>query len=257
MKIKNRFFLICFLLMMSLFAAVPAQAKTTSAVLTLKAKPGTRPYYMKKGTKAQFRGSVGKKKYSGTKLIYTSSNPKVASISSKGIINAKKPGKTVIRVYTRNRRYGAKVKLTVLKKGLSIYQRSMNYKSSTKYKILLNRGKHKVYIFKKNSKGKWKHIKTFPCVVGAPGHETPTGAFKTKDQGLVFEAEGGTYCWYYTRIIDDYLFHSQLYAPGSKTNLIDGRMGVSVSHGCVRLYMKHAKWIHDNIKIGTRVIIYN
>ena len=50
--------------MMSLFAAVPAQAKTASVVLTLKSKPGTRPYYLKKGTKVQLKGKVGKKKYS-------------------------------------------------------------------------------------------------------------------------------------------------------------------------------------------------
>lgn len=257
MKIKNRFFLICLLVMMSLFAAVPAQAKTASVVLTLKSKPGTRPYYLKKGTKVQLKGKVGKKKYSGTKLKYVSSNTKVATVSAKGIVKAKKSGQTVIRVFTKDGKYGAKVRLKVTKKSLTIAQRAMNYKSSTKYKILLNRGKHKVYIFKKNSKGVWKRIKTFPCVVGAPGTETPRGVYSTKDKGMAFETEHGNYCWYFTRIYSNYLFHSQIYSPGSMTNIVDGSMGVSVSHGCVRLYLSHAKWIYKNIPTGTRVVIYN
>ena len=257
MKIRNRFLLICCLLMMSLFAAVPAQAKVSSTTLTLKAKPGTRPYYLKKGTKVQFKGAVGKKKYSGTKLKYLSSNPKVATISPKGIVTGKRAGETVIRVTTRDGKYGAKVRLKVTKKSLSIAQRAMNYKSATKYKILLNRGKCKVYIFKKNNKGVWKRIKTYPCVVGAPGTETPRGVYATKDRGLAFETEYGNYCWYFTRIHSNYLFHSQIYAPGSMSDIVDGTMSAAASHGCVRLYLSNAKWIYDHIPTKTRVVIYN
>ncbi|MCD8365775.1 MAG: L,D-transpeptidase family protein, partial [Clostridiales bacterium] len=63
-------------------------------------------------------------------------------------------------------------------------------------------------------------------------------------------------CWYYTQFYGNYLFHSVLYYPGSMTRVKDGRLGMNLSHGCVRLSMTNAKWIYDNIPIGTKVYVY-
>ena len=38
--------------------------------------------------------------------------------------------------------------------------------------------------------------------------------------------------------------------------LVDGRLGINASHGCVRLALTNAKWIYDNIPVGTKVVIY-
>ena len=38
--------------------------------------------------------------------------------------------------------------------------------------------------------------------------------------------------------------------------LQDGRVGIPLSHGCVRLEIGHAKWIYDNIPSGTHVVVY-
>ena len=35
------------------------------------------------------------------------------------------------------------------------------------------------------------------------------------------------------------------------------KLGTVCSHGCVRLTAGDAKWIYDNCKLGTKVIIYN
>lgn len=40
------------------------------------------------------------------------------------------------------------------------------------------------------------------------------------------------------------------------TKVKDGRLGMRLSHGCVRLAIENAKWIYDNIPSGTTVIIY-
>jgi lipoprotein-anchoring transpeptidase ErfK/SrfK len=67
----------------------------------------------------------------------------------------------------------------------------------------------------------------------------------------------GYTCWYATQISGNYLFHSVLYYPGSKSRIKDGRLGMGVSHGCVRLAIENAKWIYDTIPRGTRIVIYH
>lgn len=38
--------------------------------------------------------------------------------------------------------------------------------------------------------------------------------------------------------------------------LSDGRLGMQLSHGCVRLNINCAKWLYDYIPIGTTVLTY-
>ena len=37
---------------------------------------------------------------------------------------------------------------------------------------------------------------------------------------------------------------------------MDGRVGIALSHGCVRLKIENAKWIYDNIPSRTTVVVY-
>lgn len=37
---------------------------------------------------------------------------------------------------------------------------------------------------------------------------------------------------------------------------MDDRLGMNLSHGCVRLATSNAKWIYDNIPTGTTVVSY-
>ncbi|WP_418253284.1 L,D-transpeptidase [Gordonibacter urolithinfaciens] len=47
-----------------------------------------------------------------------------------------------------------------------------------------------------------------------------------------------------------------LYDQGTR-NVQDGRLGMNLSHGCVRLAIENAKWIYDNIPSGTKVYVYS
>lgn len=94
------------------------------------------------------------------------------------------------------------------------------------------------------------------CTSGASNTPTVKGSFTIKSRGLSFGEDKGYSCWYWTQFYGDYLFHTVLYSKGSKTNIIDGRLGINASHGCVRLSMDDAKWIYDNIPSGTKVYIY-
>ena len=115
------------------------------------------------------------------------------------------------------------------------------YSSATDYLILIDTDSHHVGIFE-----------------GYQGPSTPTvtGSFTTASKGYYFDS-GAARCFYFTQFYGNYLFHSVLYyQDSSPQRVMDGRVGVGVSHGCVRLELGNAKWIYDNIPYGTRVISY-
>ena len=137
------------------------------------------------------------------------------------------------------------------------YAKANQYSSRTKYLILLNQGEHMVYIFK-GKKGSWTCIKHFRCSIGKPSTPTPEGMYGIGAKGLYFDSDGGARCWYYSAFYGSYYFHSVLYYQSSGPNsILDGTIGGSVSHGCVRLALSNAKYIYDNIPVGTRVVSYN
>ena len=143
--------------------------------------------------------------------------------------------------------------------GSSEYVKANKYSSNTKYLILVNRGKHQVYIFS-GKKGSWTKIKTFACCVGAPATPTVTGVFQVQDKGPYFltGSRKNRRCWYWTRIHLNYLFHSVIYDNSSSPrHIVDGTMGRSVSHGCIRLAVSNAKWIYDKMPRGTKIVISN
>ncbi len=125
--------------------------------------------------------------------------------------------------------------------------------SSTSYLILVNCTTNRVGIFKKSS-GAWVLTKYMTCATGAASSPTVKGTFSVLSKGLAF---GTTYtCWYYTQFYGNYLFHSILYQPGSMTVVQESGLGTNASHGCVRLSLSDAKWIYDNIPLGTTVYVY-
>lgn len=148
------------------------------------------------------------------------------------------------------------IKKAVVKSSNAAMSKKANgYSSSTKYLILVNSKSHKVGIYK-GSKGNWSEVKYWTCTTGAAGTPTKKGTFTVGIKGTHFGESHGYTCWYYTQFSGNYLFHSVLYYPNSKTKIKSGVLGVSASHGCVRLAKNNAKWIYDNIPRGTKVVSY-
>ena len=110
--------------------------------------------------------------------------------------------------------------------------KAQSYSSSTKWLILVDTKANKVGIYN-GSKNNWTEKKYWSCTSGAASTPTVKGSFTVKSKGLAFGS--GYTCWYYTQFYGNYLFHSILYNPGSKTSIQDGRLGINASHGCVRL----------------------
>ena len=59
---------------------------------------------------------------------------------------------------------------------------------------------------------------------------------------------------YWVQFLGDYLFHSLPYDE-DQDEIVDNTLGVPASHGCIRLDTEDAKWIYDNCRYGTTVVI--
>lgn len=141
----------------------------------------------------------------------------------------------------------------MLPAGLSnMSEKAQGYKSLTGYIILVDRSARKVGVFN-GSSGNWNNLFYWDCTVGAPSTPTVSGVFHVGSKGYYFDSYGSR-CFYYTQFYGNYLFHTVLcYKDGS---IMDGRLGMALSHGCVRLAVPNAKWIYDYIPRGTTVVVY-
>lgn len=126
------------------------------------------------------------------------------------------------------------------------------------YVIKINKKKNTVTVYAKDGKkGYIIPVKAFVCSTGAA---TPLGTFKTPQKIRWHELDGPSYGQWCTRITGHILFHSVWYYKPKNTTLSVAqynKLGTQASHGCVRLTAGDAKWIYDNCKLKTKVIIYN
>ena len=139
------------------------------------------------------------------------------------------------------------------KKFTEMELRANLYSSSTPYLLMVNRSRHKVYIFQ-GYRGNWKQIREWYCGDGAASTPTVEGTFKVQSRGYYFDS-GSARCYWWTQFYGNYLFHSVLYHKDG--TLMDGRVGMALSHGCVRLEIQNAKWIYDTIPSGSTVVVYH
>ena len=98
----------------------------------------------------------------------------------------------------------------------------------------MNRSTHRVGIFR-GWQGNWQSIQYWSCSDGAPSTPTVEGVFTVGIRGYYFDS-GAARCYWYTQFKGNYLFHSVLYNKNG--TLRDGRLGMALSHGCVRLDIK-------------------
>lgn len=126
------------------------------------------------------------------------------------------------------------------------------YSSPTPYLIWISHYTQQVSIFE-GTQGDWKLIRTFLCSTGKASTHSPIGVSK-----ISYKEPG----WFYANTKELYVshywgrnsFHTRpLWNSGG---VQDPTMGKPASHGCVRCYNRDAKYIYDNIPIGTTVVSY-
>lgn len=126
------------------------------------------------------------------------------------------------------------------------------------YVIKINKKMNTVTVYAKDgSNGYIIPVKAFICSTGSA---TPLGTFYTPQKLRWHTLDGPSYGQWCTRITGHILFHSVWYYKQSNTTLSVAqynKLGTTASHGCVRLTAGDAKWIYDNCKLKTKVVIYN
>jgi lipoprotein-anchoring transpeptidase ErfK/SrfK len=127
-----------------------------------------------------------------------------------------------------------------------------NILSQTNYLIWVNKASYSVNIFEKTN-NYWTLINQFSCSIGASGTPTIEGIFQTVGK-LSYFVEGSIRCKYATRIFQGYMFHTILYNKNG-IGIFDDRIGIEISHGCIRLAPENAKYIYENIPVKTTVYI--
>lgn len=103
-------------------------------------------------------------------------------------------------------------------------------------------------------------IKAMPCSTGKPWRPTAKGVFRTSDYYDWRLMSGDCFSQYAVRFNGRNLFHSVPYDRRSNDSLWwaqFNQLGEYASSGCVRLQTIDAKWIYDNCKQGTKVIVYD
>lgn len=135
---------------------------------------------------------------------------------------------------------------------IEAFANSNGFASDTKYMMWVNTKTCHTYIFT-GEKGSWKLYKDMLCTVGKASTPTKKGTFKLGGRGTSFRAGSNTICRYWTRIYGGYLFHTVLL--DNKGNIQDGRLGMKLSHGCVRLSIENALFVYNNMPSGTTVFI--
>lgn len=132
-------------------------------------------------------------------------------------------------------------------------------KQKSSYLIKVNRLASCVTVYVKDGKkGYTIPIVSFIC---SAGEATPIGSFHIRDKLRWHELVGPSWGQWCEHITSDILFHSVYYNKKYDNKSLSvfayKQLGNIASHGCIRLVAGDAKWIYDNCKVGTKVIIYN
>lgn len=125
------------------------------------------------------------------------------------------------------------------------------YSSATDYLIWVSRYTQKVIVYQ-GSYGDWEVIRTMPCSTGENNTPTPAGIYVTSmnDVGWDFN---NYYVSNVTIFWGDHAFHSILLSYNG--GIYDDRVGIPLSHGCVRMLIEDCRYI-SSLPLNTTVIVY-
>lgn len=138
--------------------------------------------------------------------------------------------------------------------------KNTNVVSDKKYYIKVNYGANVVTIYSKDESGQYTvPVKAMVCSTGTA---TPkSGTYGIKGRWRWLGLFGGVYGQYSTQIVGNILFHSVPYLEKGNAGSLEyweyDKLGTSCSMGCIRLTVRDAKWIYNNVSSGTLVEFYS
>lgn len=131
--------------------------------------------------------------------------------------------------------------------------KSIKADAAGRYTIYVNRKTNIVNVVNQGG----KVVRSMYCSTGK-GYSTIRGTYYTQNKMKWHALYHGVFGQYCTRIHGAYLFHSVWYYRTRKDQVSVKEynlLGSQASAGCVRLAVVDAKWIYDNCRLGTRVVI--
>ncbi len=131
------------------------------------------------------------------------------------------------------------------------YINSIDMESRTKYLIWISKSDYMVYVFK-GSNRKWTLLDSFPCAIGAPDTPTIEGRFEYIER-LNRWTYPDFYCGPVMRFYNGYAIHSTLLRYDD--SFYDNRVGIQVSHGCIRVRPDKIRWLVDTIPFFSCIYI--
>ena len=134
------------------------------------------------------------------------------------------------------------------------------------YVLVVYKGSQVVVAYEADINGKYDPKQAYRkmiCSTGSSSGLTPNGTFKIYNK-YAYRALQGSYGQYASRFNGGILFHSVPIAQSADTveagrsmmsTAAYNKLGSPASHGCVRMLVRDAKWIYNNCKLGTKVIV--
>ena len=138
--------------------------------------------------------------------------------------------------------------------------KAQTYSSSTNWLMMTDKSNHKVGIFK-GKKGNRKFVNYVSTTVGMIGPkggsytQSGTAHIVYKQYRMVSEYTAQFYVSWTNFGIG---YHSILYDryDSDPVHVVDSRLGGHWSRGCMRLALDVAKYVYNNVPVGTSVVIY-
>lgn len=140
---------------------------------------------------------------------------------------------------------------------VNMITKAQGYGSATNWLIMVDNTNNYLGVFR-GGRGNWSLVNYWLCTTGKPSTPTVLGEYSITGRGYSFNGAltlPAYTCYYYTQFYGDYLIHSVEYYQNT-FEVLDGRLGQNLSHGCVRLPIDQAKWIYDTIPYGTKLVSY-
>lgn len=128
---------------------------------------------------------------------------------------------------------------------------SKSISSKTNYLIWIDKSDFAVTVFK-GSQNNWRAINSYPCSIGTPKTPTITGEFEyfSKEKCWSYPQY---YCGPVMRFYSGYALHSTLVRYDGTD--YDSRLGMMISHGCIRMRPQDIQYLWDTIPLYTKVYV--
>ncbi len=123
--------------------------------------------------------------------------------------------------------------------------------SRTNWLVWVDKSDYRVRVYN-GSQYKWRQVAAFPCAIGAPNTPTITGSYEYQ-----YKASRWTYPEYYVGpclvFHGGYALHSTLLRYNGTP--YDDRVGIKLSHGCIRLHKEDIEWIDAHLPLKSRIYV--